>query len=106
MGSLDDVDSWNAADVVIIDDEILDRGGTDLLPDLHLVVLTKEAGNVLGVLSKAGRGVGYVMKDKLSDPDELVQAIMRVSRGDSVVDAQVVNRLVELPENVRSLDVD
>ena len=107
VGSLDDVDSWNAADVVIIDDELLDRGGTDLLPDIHIVVLTTdpEAGNVLGVLSKAGRGVGYVMKDKLSDPDELVQAIMRVSRGDSVVDAQVVNRLVELPENVRSLDV-
>lgn len=107
VGSLGDVDHWNAADVAIVDEELVGSKEADLPSDLHLVVLTKDAdaGNVLGVLSHSGRGVGYVMKGKLADPDELVQAIMRVSRGDSVVDSQVVNRLVELPENVRSLDV-
>ena len=107
VGSLGDVDDWNAADVAIIDEELVGSKEADLPSELHLVVLTKDAdaSNVLGLLSHSGRGVGYVMKDKLADPDELVQAIMRVSRGDSVVDSQVVNRLVELPENVRSLDV-
>lgn len=106
-GSLDDTAGWADADVAIVDDELLDGAAAEVPADLHLVVLTKDAEsrNVLGVLSQAGRGVGYVMKDKLSDPEELVRAIVRVSRGDSVVDAQVVNRLVELPENVSSLDV-
>ena len=106
-GSLEDQTAWNHADVAIVDGELLDEDLTELLPETHLVVLTNhtDAGHILGVLSQGGRGVGYVMKDKLTDPDELVQAIMRVSRGESVVDPQVVNRLVELPENVRSLDV-
>jgi DNA-binding NarL/FixJ family response regulator len=110
VGTLKDPTAFKGVDVVIADDELIEKESGDRLSeqlaDVHLLVMTKDpdAGHMLGVLSQGGRGVGYLMKDRLSDADELVHAILRVAKGDSVVDSQVVNRLVELPENVRSLD--
>jgi DNA-binding NarL/FixJ family response regulator len=110
VGSLDDLEDLDRADVTVVDEELFrsagSSGAAERLGSAAILVLTKDpdADHVLGVLSDANAGAGYMSKDRLTDPDELVQAIVRVSRGDSVVDSQVVNRLVELPENVRSLD--
>lgn len=72
----------------------------------NVLVLMREpnAEGAAWLLSGAGRGAGYILKDRISEPDELVAAVRRVASGGSVVDAQAVNRLVELPQNVRSLN--
>lgn len=40
------------------------------------------------------RGVGYLLKDRVQDADELVDALRRLDRGGSVVDPEVVARLM------------
>jgi DNA-binding NarL/FixJ family response regulator len=39
-------------------------------------------------------GMGYLLKDRVADPDELAEAIRRVARGGSVIDPAVVAQLV------------
>jgi DNA-binding NarL/FixJ family response regulator len=39
-------------------------------------------------------GMGYLLKDRVEDPDELSEAIRRVARGGSVIDPAVVAQLV------------
>jgi DNA-binding NarL/FixJ family response regulator len=40
------------------------------------------------------RGVGYLLKDRVQDADELFDALRRLQRGGSVVDPEVVTRLM------------
>ena len=40
------------------------------------------------------RGVGYLLKDRVQDADELFDALRRLHRGGSVVDPEVVTRLM------------
>lgn len=40
------------------------------------------------------RGVGYLLKDRVQDADELLDALRRLDRGGSVVDPEVVARLM------------
>ena len=40
------------------------------------------------------RGVGYLLKDRVQDTDELLDALRRLDRGGSVVDPEVVARLM------------
>jgi DNA-binding NarL/FixJ family response regulator len=40
------------------------------------------------------RGVGYLLKDRVQDADELLDALRRLDRGGSVVDPEVVTRLM------------
>ena len=39
--------------------------------------------------------VGYLLKDRLLDPDSLLDALRRIARGESVVDPALVRRLLE-----------
>jgi DNA-binding NarL/FixJ family response regulator len=39
-------------------------------------------------------GMGYLLKDRIDDPDELSEAIRRIARGGSVIDPEVVAQLV------------
>lgn len=39
-------------------------------------------------------GMGYLLKDRVDDPDELSDAIRRIARGGSVIDPEVVAQLV------------
>jgi DNA-binding NarL/FixJ family response regulator len=39
-------------------------------------------------------GMGYLLKDRVEDPDELSEAIRRIARGGSVIDPEVVAQLV------------
>jgi len=39
-------------------------------------------------------GMGYLLKDRVEDPDELSDAIRRIARGGSVIDPEVVAQLV------------
>ena len=48
------------------------------------------------VVALGARGVGYLLKDRVGDPAELVDAVRRVGSGGSAIDASVVGRLLEL----------
>jgi DNA-binding NarL/FixJ family response regulator len=41
-----------------------------------------------------GRGVGYLLKDRVADVEEFIMALRRVSSGGTVVDPQVISQLV------------
>lgn len=66
-------------------------------PDVGLLMLSQYADSDLAVtlLSGARRGVGYLLKESVSDVDELIDAVRRVGLGGSVVDAAVVAALLE-----------
>lgn len=42
----------------------------------------------------AGGGTGYLLKDRVAEPERLVQAVRTVASGGSVVDSEVVSQLV------------
>jgi DNA-binding NarL/FixJ family response regulator len=47
------------------------------------------------ILNEGRHGVGYLLKDRVRDVDEFVEAVQRVAGGGFVVDPQVVGRLVD-----------
>lgn len=65
-------------------------------PALGVLVLSTyvEAAYAVRLLQDGGRGVGYLLKDRVDDVETLVSAIDRVARGGSVVDPEVVARIV------------
>lgn len=92
--------------VAVVDDELSpsDRGilisrVRSKIPDVGILVVTSdpEAAHALELLSGTGGGIGYVLKSRLSSPEELVDAVERVSHRESVVDPQLVTGLVENP---------
>jgi DNA-binding NarL/FixJ family response regulator len=58
----------------------------------------------LRLVSKGEGGVGYVLKDRVSDVDDFVDAIRRVARGGLVIDPAVVAQLVDKPRRHNPLD--
>jgi DNA-binding NarL/FixJ family response regulator len=65
-------------------------------PELGVLVLSQyvEAVQAAHLLGDGARGVGYLLKDRVSDLDTLADAIRRVASGGSVVDPDVVSRLL------------
>jgi DNA-binding NarL/FixJ family response regulator len=51
----------------------------------------------LELLSQGTEGIGYVLKDRVSDLEELASSVRRVGEGGSVLDPTVVAQLVERP---------
>ena len=65
-------------------------------PDTGVVVLSQYADEayVYGLLKDGAAGLGYLLKERVADVDELVRALQEVSRGGSVLDPKVVEALV------------
>lgn len=65
-------------------------------PDIGILVLSHyaESRQALRLLDQANRGVGYLLKDRVADVDELTSALRRIAAGGSVVDAEIIMRLV------------
>ena len=66
-------------------------------PGLAVVVLSQYvqhsyAADLLD--SGDGRGVGYLLKDRVADVEEFVTSLRRVAAGGTVVDSQVISQLV------------
>jgi DNA-binding NarL/FixJ family response regulator len=61
-------------------------------PDVGVLVLSQyiEADYALELIGADARGVGYLLKDRISDIDEFADAIRRVADGGSVLDPEVV----------------
>jgi DNA-binding NarL/FixJ family response regulator len=65
-------------------------------PQVGILVLSEhlQTGYAITLLRDGSRGIGYLLKDRVARADELPDAIRRVAAGESVVDPEVVNRLV------------
>ena len=50
------------------------------------------------------RGIGYVLKERVADVAQFTGAIRRVAAGESVIDSQVVSRLVARPRRDSPLE--
>ena len=66
-------------------------------PGLAVVVLSqyvqhRYAADLLD--SGDGRGVGYLLKDRVADVEDFIATLRRVTAGGTVVDAQVISQLV------------
>jgi DNA-binding NarL/FixJ family response regulator len=66
-------------------------------PSLAVLVLSQYvqqayAGQLLD--SGRGSGVGYLLKDRIADVEEFVDAVVRVAAGGTVVDPEVVRQLL------------
>ena len=48
----------------------------------------------LRLLEENGRGIGYLLKDRVTDVADFVDAVRRVARGGSVIDPAIVSRLL------------
>lgn len=66
-------------------------------PRLGVLVLSQHvrAGYAIELLSHGTQGIGYLLKDRVSDLTELTEAVRRVGEGGSVLDPSVVGQLVK-----------
>ena len=46
------------------------------------------------LIARSQQSVGYLLKDRVQDTDELVDALKRIQRGGSVMDPEVITRLM------------
>ena len=67
----------------------------DELPDTAILVLSAhvEVDHAMELLA-SGRGIGYLLKSRVTDVDELVDGLRRIAAGGSVVDPILVQELV------------
>ena len=68
----------------------------ELNPDAGVVVLSQYADPqyALAFLEGGSRGRGYLLKERVSDVDQLLRAIREVAEGGSVIDPKIVEGLV------------
>jgi DNA-binding NarL/FixJ family response regulator len=72
-------------------------------PSVGILVLSQYArpSYAIELLSNGTEGVGYLLKDRVSDLEELAGSVRRVGEGGSVLDPSVVAQLVERPRSGR-----
>jgi DNA-binding NarL/FixJ family response regulator/class 3 adenylate cyclase len=65
-------------------------------PDVGVLVLSQhvEAAYAMELLAESAEGVGYLLKDRVSDIDEFAAAVRRVAEGGSALDPTLVTQLV------------
>jgi DNA-binding NarL/FixJ family response regulator len=65
-------------------------------PGTSVLVLSQyiESGYALDLLADSAEGVGYLLKDRVSDVREFAAAVQRVADGGTALDPAVVSRLV------------
>ena len=74
-------------------------------PGTAVLVLSQhiETRHVVDLVT-AGGGFGYLLKDRVLDVDDFLDAARRVSEGGSALDPQVVATLIERPKRESALD--
>jgi DNA-binding NarL/FixJ family response regulator len=68
-----------------------------LHPDTGILVLSTyaETGYASQLLETVRSGVGYLLKDNVTDADALMESLERVAAGETVVDPAIVRRLLD-----------
>jgi DNA-binding NarL/FixJ family response regulator len=76
------------------------------LPKTGVLVLSAylESEYALELLSESAEGVGYLLKDRVSDVEQFVSAVRRVGEGGSALDPEIVSRLVGRRRRLDPLD--
>jgi DNA-binding NarL/FixJ family response regulator len=69
------------------------------LPDVGVLVLSQhiETRHAVELLAGGHRGVGYLLKERIARPAELVDAVRRVAEGGTAIDPEVVRTVLETP---------
>ena len=69
----------------------------DRHPEMGVVVLSQyaEPAYALALIDRGSQGRAYLLKERVSDLDQLSAAVREVARGGSVIDPAVVDALVE-----------
>ena len=77
-------------------------------PDVGVVVLSQhdDAAYALALLEGGAPGRAYLLKERVAEVDELVQAIREVAAGGSVIDPKVVEGLVSASRAPRRSELD
>jgi DNA-binding NarL/FixJ family response regulator len=80
----------------------------DRHPDVGVVVLSQyiEPGYALSLFDGGSQGRAYLLKERLSEGSQLIDAVRAVAAGGSVVDPKVVESLVEVRSKARSSPLD
>jgi DNA-binding NarL/FixJ family response regulator len=75
-------------------------------PAVAVLVLSQyvDTGYVVELMSGGAQGVGYLLKDRVSDLTELADALRRVVSGGCAVDGEIVNRLLDRRRQATELD--
>jgi DNA-binding NarL/FixJ family response regulator len=68
----------------------------DELPGTGVLLLSQyvEEGYALELLGERAEGVGYLLKDRVTDVDRFVDAVVRVAEGGSALDPEVVAHML------------
>lgn len=77
-------------------------------PDIGVLLLsqyveTENAMSLFGGNPDGARGLGYLLKERVSDIDEFIDALRRVAAGGTAVDPDLVARMVSRPQGGRNM---
>ncbi|MFD7639161.1 response regulator [Kitasatospora sp. NPDC059795] len=74
-------------------------------PEVGVLVLSQhiERGYAAQLLASGAERVGYLLKDRVAEVDEFLDALARVGSGGTVIDPEVVRRLVVRTEHADPL---
>lgn len=66
------------------------------LPDVAVLVLSQyvEVAYARELLAESAEGLGYLLKDRVSDVEALTEAVRRVGEGGSALDPEVVSQML------------
>jgi DNA-binding NarL/FixJ family response regulator len=66
-------------------------------PDVGLLLLSQhvETHHAMRLITEFQRGVGYLLKDRVSDLATFANDVRRVANGDCVIDPELVTRLID-----------
>ena len=72
------------------------RAIRERFPQTGVLVLSQyvESGYALDLLSESAEGVGYLLKDRVSDVEQFAESVRRVAEGGSALDPAVVIQLI------------
>jgi DNA-binding NarL/FixJ family response regulator/class 3 adenylate cyclase len=75
-------------------------------PEVGVLILSQhvETGYAIDLLADNAEGIGYLLKDRVHDVDEFVDAVRRVATGGTAFDPQVVSTLLGRSAGRGSLD--
>ena len=70
-------------------------------PEVRVLLLSQvvEAKRAVGLFADHPHGFGYLLKDRVLEIEEFVDAVRRVARGGTAIDPEVVAQLVERPRD-------